>query len=363
MGQGARPPVTRKLPYLKSYRDRHGKERHYFRKPGSPTVALPGEYGTKAFVEAYWAARDGAPKREIGEERTIPGSFNALIVLFYKSKGFQQIQPKTRATYRGVLERFRKDHGDKLVRGLKRRHVEAILEAVPANQQTWRKVLRLVLNLAEARGWIDQHPMANMRMSKKPIEGFRPWTPDDIAAFEKRWAPGTRERLAFVLLLYTGQRRGDVVKMGRQHLQAGKLRVKQRKTGTELLLTIHPALKAELDRVPPGQLGFLLTQYGDPFTDNGFGNWFRESAKAAGLPARSNAHGLRKAAASMLAEAGCTPSEIMAVTGHKNLSEVTLYTAAADQERLAEQAMRKFEKGTKVSNAGLPGRRKAQNVQ
>jgi integrase len=362
MGQGARPPVTRKLRYLKSYRDRHGRERHYFRRPGSPPIPLPGEHGSKAFMDAYWALMDNAPTRELGEDKTVPGSVAALVALYYKSPAFKKLTPKTRATYRGLLEEFRRDHGDKPIRGMRQRHVVAILDGREKNQQNWRKVIRLALNLAVERGWIDTHPMAGVRRSRKPLQGFRAWSPDDIAAFEARWPSGTRERLALALLLYTGQRRGDVVGMGRQHVQRNGLRVKQRKTDTELVLPLHPRLRAELAHVPATQLTFLLTQYGQPFTANGFGNWFREVAREAGLPPRSNAHGLRKAAAVMLAEAGCTPSQIMAVTGHKNLSEVTLYTAAADQERLAAEAMRKVEARTKLSNPNRPGRQKAENV-
>lgn len=100
MGQGARPPVTRKLPYLKSYRDRHGNERHYFRRVGWPTIPLPGEHGSREFMDAYWAIREG---RHTSEERGIeletPGSVSALIARYYKTAAFKKLAPKTRATY------------------------------------------------------------------------------------------------------------------------------------------------------------------------------------------------------------------------------------------------------------------------
>jgi integrase len=62
----------------------------------------------------------------------------------------------------------------------------------------------------------------------------------------------------------------------------------------------------------------------------------------AGLPERCVAHGLRKAAARRLAEAGCSANEIAAVTGHASLEEVTRYTKAADQKRLARSAIRRL---------------------
>ena len=108
---------------------------------------------------------------------------------------------------------------------------------------------------------------------------------------------------------------------------------------TRLTLPIAQALAEALAQVAPGQLTFIQTREGKPMTAAGFGNWFAASAKAAGLPDHSSAHGLRKAAARRLAEAGCSPAQIKAITGHKGLAEVALYTAAADQKRLAHDAM------------------------
>jgi integrase len=140
------------------------------------------------------------------------------------------------------------------------------------------------------------------------------------------------------LLLYTGQRRGDVVLMGRQHVTGDSIRVVQGKTGARLLIPTHAKLREAIDATPKDNLTFLMTEYGKPFSAPGFGNAFREWCDAAGLYGLS-AHGLRKAAARRLAEAGCTASQIAAVTGHKTLSEVARYTAAADQVRLARDAL------------------------
>lgn len=339
MGQGARPPVSRKLPFLKSYRDRHGKPRHYLRVPGTQTVALPGEYGTREFMDAYWEARETAAPRVKQGKPAHPRSFAALVPLYFKSRNYTALKPITRQTYRNVIERFREAHGEKLVTGIRQRHVIAILDGLTGNRDTWRKCIRLLLNQALERGWIDVHPMASIRRPRKALHGFQAWTAADVAAYEAKWPTGSRERLALALLLYTGQRRSDVVQMGRQHVRDGKINVVQQKTGSRLAISLHSRLRAELDAAPKDQLTFLQTQYGKPYTADGFGNWFKEAVRGAGLPERCAAHGLRKTAAITLAEAGCTPSQIMAVTGHKNLAEVTLYTAAADQERLATQAI------------------------
>jgi integrase len=128
--------------------------------------------------------------------------------------------------------------------------------------------------------------------------------------------------------------------MGRQHIKAGKLHVKQSKTGTPLKIPLAPELVTVIDATPITNLTFLTTDLGKPFTAAGFGNWFREVCDAAGLHGFS-AHGLRKAAGRRLAEAGCTANEIAAILGHRSLSEVARYTRAADQEAMAEKAMAK----------------------
>lgn len=361
MGQGARPRIVKKLAFLKSYRDRHGKTRHYFRKPGAVSIPLPGEYGSPEFLLAYNDAVESAPRREIGADRIAPGSIEALIVLYYRSKGYTGLKDQTRNTYRNTLEKIRSTHGKLLVKGIRRRHIAHILDALPANRENWRKVFRLILNLALERGWIEVHPMVGMRRPRKAQKGFRAWEASEIAAYEARWPQGSRERLAMALLLYTGQRRSDVVTMGRQHVTGERIAVVQQKTGTRLAIPLHVKLRAELAAAPKGQLTFLQTQYGEPFKPAGFTNWFRDVTAEVGLSG-CTAHGLRKTASVMLAEAGCTAKEIMAITGHANLSEVTLYTAGADQGRLADEAMRKLEKRTKVSNPASKVRQSGRNA-
>lgn len=342
--------ATFRMKYVKAYEDRHGRMRYYYRRPGFPRLALPGKPGSKEFAEAYEAAEKNAP-RKIGEDRVGAGTFSAIIADYYETARYQNLAEITKKTYRNVLERFRESFGDMPVRAMGAAKLDELLETFadrPGALDTFRKVLRLVLKLAVRRGLIKVNPMTELRLPRKAAKGFHTWSEDEIAAYEAKWPSGSRERLALALLIYTAQRRADVVSMGRQHVKDGKIHVIQSKTGTRLWITLHTALKAELDKVPAGQLTFLQTQYGQPFTGPGFGNWFRENAKAAGVTG-CTPHGLRKAACVRLAEAGCTPHEIMAVTGHKNLSEVTLYTDQADQKRLAGEAMRKAEAGTKVS--------------
>ncbi len=190
-------------------------------------------------------------------------------------------------------------------------------------------------------GWRRDDPTLRINAFRSPSEGVRTWSEVDITAFENRFPSGSRPRLALALLVHTGQRKGDVVHMGRQHLKGGRIDIRQHKTGTRLQLPIHPALRTELDAVPPDQLTFLTTAEGLPFTPAGFGNWFADRVREAGLSGLS-AHGLRKACARRLAEAGCTAHEIAAITGHRSLREVERYTRAADQGGLADRAMERL---------------------
>jgi integrase len=188
-------------------------------------------------------------------------------------------------------------------------------------------------------------PTRDVKAIRVKSDGYHSWTEDEIAQFEKRHPIGSRARLSLALLIYTGQRRSDVVRMGRQHIRDGFLHIRQLKTGTELSIPVHADLEAIIAESVAGQMTFLTTEFGKPFTAAGFGNWFREQCDMANLR-HCSAHGVRKAAARRLAEAGCTEHEIASITGHASLREITRYTKAADQKRLAAAAMEKVKAGT-----------------
>jgi integrase len=205
--------------------------------------------------------------------------------------------------------------------------------------------LRSLMQHAVAIKLREDDPTQTVKRLKYEFAGHHSWTEQEIAQYMGRHPLGSRARLAMSLLLYTGQRRGDVIRMGRQHIrEGGLLYVRQEKTGRELLIPIP-----ELLPIVAGisNLTFLTTHRGQPFLANSFGNWFREQCNAAGLP-HCSAHGLRKAAARRLAEAGCSTHEIAAITGHNSLKEVERYTKAVDQKRLAMSAIAKVKPETKI---------------
>jgi integrase len=240
-----------------------------------------------------------------------------------------------------ILERFRAEHGDKRIALLQRQHIITLLKSKKRfAARDWLKAIRALMKYAIEFGLRADNPATDVKLPNQRTNGYHSWTDAEIEQFEAHHGQGTRARLALTLLLYTGQRRGDVIRMGRQHIRDGVVHVRQQKTGIELAIPIHATLAAIIAETPANHLNLLTTQTGKPFSAAGFGNWFRERCNEAGL-SHCSAHGLRKAAARRLAEAGCTMHEIAAITGHASLSEVQRYTRAVDQARLARAAMDK----------------------
>jgi integrase len=339
-----------RLEYIHEYHDRHGKLRRYFRKPGFKQIALPGLPGSDEFMTAYQLALAGlSAQKEIGAGRTKPGTVNAAIVGYYSSLAFRSFASGTQKMRRAILERFREAHGDKRIALLPLDFiVRTLSKKSPFAARNWLKTLRGLLQFAVSEGFRADDPTQAVKLPKAKTAGIHTWTEDQIAQYERRHAIGTRARLALALLLYTAQRRGDVVTMGHQHIRDGAIAVRQQKTGATLEIPIHSELKRALDTTIGKHLTFLVTENGKPFTAAGFGNWFRDRCNEAGLPKECSAHGLRKAACRRLAEAGCTAHQIAAISGHVSLREVERYTKAADQVRLARQAFDKEQRRTDI---------------
>jgi integrase len=316
-------------------------------------------------MRRYAAALDGlrAQTANIGAERTIPGSFNALVVSYYRSPEFRGLAEISQRNRRNVIERFRAEHGDKPITRLERAHVQVFINAkanTPAAANVLLKTLRLLLNHAVFMDMIPSNPALGVRGCRTKSDGHHTWTEEEVALFEASHPLGTKAQLALRLLLYTAQRKADVARMGWQHIKGDTIAVRQQKTGTELVIPLHPELNRALDAAPRTNLSILLTEHGQPFSSGGFGMWFRKRCDEAGLP-QCSAHGLRKLAATRLANAGCSTEQIKAITGHKSMIEVARYTKAADQQRLARQALTKqlgTESGTANVQPSIPAGQK-----
>jgi integrase len=349
--------MNRRLPkYVSEFVDRHGKVRVRYRRKGHPEHYFKAVPWTAEFMVELQACLDGEalPATNIGASRTKPGTMSALIAAYYGAPEFTGLRPSTKVTYRSILERFREKHGDKRVATIERHHIKAIIGSMSATPGAANNLLdriKVLMALAVDIGLRKDDPTIRLRGYSEG-QGFHAWDEAEIAQFESRHPLVSKARLALALMLYTGQRRSDAVTMGWQHVKANRITVRQIKTHVRLEIPIHPKLAAALADAPRENLTFLLTEYGKPFTANGFGNWFRDRCDEAGLK-QCSAHGLRKAAARRLAEQGCSNQQIKAITGHKTDKEVARYTAAADQVGLADQAMEAYaasDREQKLSN-------------
>ncbi len=176
---------------------------------------------------------------------------------------------------RAILERFRNEHGDKHIATLPQKFIAHMLSRMtPFAARNWLKTLRGLLAFAVAEGFRSDDPTNGIKLPPAKTEGHYAWTEEDIAQFEAHHPIGSKARLAFALLLDTAQRRSDVIRMGRQLVQNGAIHIRQNKTGESLVIPIYPSLQAILDATPCGNMTFLITEQGKPFTPAGFGNWF-----------------------------------------------------------------------------------------
>ncbi len=336
-----------KLKYVNEYRDRHGRVRRYFRRPGARAIPLPGLPGSIEFMAAYQAALAIVSPPPSSPTPVIVGSLAAVAAGYLRSAAFANLSLSSQTSYRVALRPILGAHGHRLVRELPKMAARHIVEEIgatrPGMANLTRAVLSNVIAYAIETGVRSDNPFSGLKPYR--LGTYHTWTDAEIAQFERRWPLGTRERLAFALLLYTGQRGGDVVKILRSDIVDGRIRVAQDKarkgTTNELMIPIHPALARALQAGPVVGMQHIITDArGKPL--RALTDLIEAAVKRAGLPARCVAHGLRKAALRRLAEHGSTTKEIAAVSGHRSLSEIERYTARADQAGLARAAIAKL---------------------
>jgi integrase len=338
-----------KLPYVKVYRDRHGKIRHYVRRKGRPDVRLPGLPGSSEFMAAYQAALNGPSK---GPSPHTAGTLAKLVEDYYRSVEFTNLKPTSKKAYRQCLDPIAQRDGHRLVRDMPRDKVRKIIEEIgatrPAMANLTAKVLRALLRYAVDTGWRTDNPAAQLKLYR--LGTHHTWTDAELAAFEAHWPLGTRERLAYSLLLYLGQRVGDTARMRRQDVAKGYISVVQEKTGTPLSIPIHPNLHEALKAGPTMGMHLIGDQYGRQISGGALSAFMIRAARDAGLGSECVPHGLRKAVLRRIAERGGSAKEIASVSGHKSLAEVARYTDQADQRRLSRAAIGKIsdEPGTET---------------
>ena len=353
-------PRKRKLPrYVSSFVDRHGVERFRFRR-GAVSRYLP-PIGSPDFQRAYNEALTGV----VGLDRVKPGTVNDLAARFYQSIGFRNVSKSWQTTLRQVIESFRNEAGNQMVRDFRPRHINVAIarrmeqRVVDGKRvggthaaQRFREVMKRLFAFAVREEMIGTNPVDQADKVKHDVTGYYTWTEADIRQFRERWALGTKARLALELMLWTGMRRGNAHKAPPP--VNGRFVVVAVKTGEEFEAVVTPQLQAAIDAMPEGAIGetaLILNDYGKPYTVAGFGNKMREWCDAAGLP-QCTAHGLRKALATRAADLGLSQQELKAIGQWRGDEEVRAYTEKANRKRLAERAVSAVSDAERAGNIG-----------
>jgi integrase len=349
--------ATIRLRYVNSFANRDRKSarvRYYFRRRGEKAIPLPGLPGSDEFAAAYAAALATMPEHpEIGASRTLPGTINALAVDYYRSTMWEHLAKDTRKKRHRTIELFRAKHGDKRVALLRREHIEKMLAEIgkPSAKRDWVKTIRGLLQFAIPNMLASDPTEGISRIKLAKTKGHHTWTDEEIAQYRAHWPLGTQQRLVMEFALETASRKGEVVRLGPQHVRNGRIRIERTHGSDDVDIPMSAELQAACEAMPKVHLNYIVTAYGKQRSKYGLGNDFARWATEAGLPARCRMHGLKKGGMRRLAEAGNTAHELMAISGHKTLTEVQRYTIDADKKRLAESGMAKMRERTKVDDA------------
>ncbi len=340
------------LKFLVADFDRHSNARIYFRRNGRK-IRLRAEIGTAEFLAEYHAAREltssGAPTPPAPKSAPVRGTLRWLVCEYYQSGDFKRLDKTTQRMRRRDLDAITLLHGEKRYLLLEPRHIKALRDVkstTPHAANNLLKMLRVFFQWAISNDHMKHNPARDVKKIKVATEGHHAWTVSEIGQFMRRHPADTKAGLAIALLLYTGVRRSDLVQLGRQLETAdGGLRLVETKgRGRKRKVTelpIMPPLARVLELHRNQHLTYLTTAYGAPFTAAGFGGWFKDRCIEAGLP-HCSAHGLRKAAATIAAENGATPHELMAMFGWSDLAQATHYTYDFERKQSAVGAAKRI---------------------
>lgn len=336
------------LPYLNVYKDRHGRQRVYYRR-GKFNMVIKGELGSIEFLENYQRIHAGYSDQP---RRAAVGTFRHLVEEFYGSPRFSQLAERSKGEYRRHLDALCERIGKLPAAAIEEAHVLK-WQAVQAGKISVRTgkpaiqtandaliLLKQVFDYGVRLKLITANPAKLIDPIKVKTDGWAAWPDESLS----RWAKESRgtPRLAFYLGLYTAQRRSDVLVMRWDDIKGGAIYVRQHKTGVRLAIPLHPTLIAELARTPRNGMTIIHKRTGQAITDSGFGSLWSKEQKRLGI--HLPFHGLRKSATNALFEAGCTPQEVQTITGQKTLAMVQLYGKDANQKRMAKTAMEKWTK-------------------
>jgi enterobacteria phage integrase len=313
-----------------------------FRIGKGPRIRLPSDPSSAEFREAYAAAMSGesAPTRTV-LKKDAPGTIGALVASYMQTSAFISLRETSKAGYMTRLETMRVDHGHRSIAGLTRDRINTFMLLPfadrPGSALDTLKKLRILIRHAIEKGLLKHDPSAGIKRPKsKPI---RAWTDSEMAAYERRWPLGTKQRTAYALMLGVGTARVDVHRMTWTQVDSAGVGYTRNKTGVPVDIGLDNSLRAALDAAPRSHMTIINTEFGRPFTVDGFSGFMRDAMTAAGLPLDCKPHGLRKTLGRRLADAGVSAHDIMAALGHTTLAQAELYTKEANRRRGGQRAV------------------------
>lgn len=349
-----------RAPHLEHFKTRHNSLIWYFRVGKGPRVRLPDHYGSEEFWTAYHTAL-AAHKATKGPKSS--RSLGWLIDEFERSSAYlkaaRETQKQLRYQFKRMRERGANDVPLGAVTAAQITQNRDDRSGKPSDANKYVKACRKLFKWAVQQGHMKANPALAVDLIKADPrgadedEGFQTWTEEEAQAFETRWPVGTRERLAFDLLIYTGLRRSDIVRLGRQHYKGGFLTLKTQKSvnsgkPVEVTIRVLAPLARSIAATDTGTLTYLRTLKGKDktgtFSRESFGTWFKRACVAAGINDDGKAaHGLRKIAAVRCAENGATELELNAMFGWADGSrESAKYVRKANRRRLSVGAADKM---------------------
>jgi len=339
------PVMQARLPYLLK-EVRNGRIDWYVRRGKGPRQRIKGAYGSAEFIRAYNVAIETTAPVS-GSRKAGNGTLAHAVHLYRQSSAWAALATATRCQRETILAQVVESAGDIPIAKITRKHIMDGRErraATPGSAENFVVCMKGLFKWCVEFELVTSNPTENVKAPKRAKDaGFKPWTEDEIAAFRAHWPIGTRERVAFDLLLYTGLRRGDVLVVGRQHVREGVIRLSTEKTGTRAIIPIDPELAATLAAGPSGDLAFITGDSGRAFKrKEAFGNWFRGVCRAAGV--NKSPHGLRKAGANVDAESGYSESELEAKYAWTGGRMASYYTRDMNREKLAIRAAERTRK-------------------
>lgn len=341
--------------YLQRHTTRHGNSAWYVRVTDEAgkrkNIRVRGEYGTPEFMAAYQAILKGVPAAlPRPYDKASHGTVKWLIDRYRDSRSWQSYAPATRRQREFIFLQIIAKSGNEPLRNVTRGVIAKGRDdraKTPNQARHFMEAVRGLFSWALDAQLVAFDPTAGLKdPPKKKGGGFRVWTEEEVQRYETRWPIGTRERVWLDVLLYSGLRRSDAVRLGRDHVRVFNLKGKRIRVHTistqksgetvEVTLPILPQLQKTIDTGPIGEETYIAGMRGKPFTKESFGSAFAEACKLAGVPGR--AHGLRKLGASRAAENGATVNQLQALFGWTDVKMPMLYTKSADRKRLGVEA-------------------------